>query len=64
MDQMLAKHQNGLQYIETNPGFHTVWGWEDPLEKGIATHSGILAGESRGQRSLVGPMGSQRVGHN
>ena len=37
---------------------------EDPLEKEIATHSGILARESRGQRSLVGysPWGSQRVG--
>jgi len=29
-------------------------GWEDPLEKGIATHSSILAGEFHGQRSLVG----------
>ena len=28
--------------------------WEDPLEKGMATHSSILAGESHGQRSLVG----------
>ena len=27
---------------------------EDPLEEGRATHSGILAGESHGQRSLVG----------
>ena len=26
-------------------------GWEDPLEKGMATHSSILAGESHGQRS-------------
>ena len=34
-----------------------VWslGWEDPLEKGMATHSSILEpGESHGQRSLVG----------
>ena len=34
-----------------------VWslGWEDPLEKGVATHSSVLEpGESRGQRSLVG----------
>ena len=33
-----------------------VWslGWEDPLEEGMATHSSILAGESHGQRSLVG----------
>jgi len=29
-------------------------GWEEPLEKGMATHSSILAGESLGQRSLVG----------
>ena len=28
--------------------------WEDPLEKEMATHSRILAGESHGQRSLVG----------
>ena len=29
-------------------------GWEGPLEKGLATHSSVLAGESYGQRSLVG----------
>ena len=29
-------------------------GWEDLLEKGMAAHSNILAGESWGQRSLVG----------
>ena len=29
-------------------------GLEGPLEEGRATHSGILAGESHGQRSLVG----------
>ena len=29
-------------------------GREDPLEKGMATHSSILAGKSYGQRSLVG----------
>ena len=28
--------------------------WEDPLEKGMATHSGILPGEFHGQRILVG----------
>ena len=33
-----------------------VWSldWEDPLEKEMATHSSILAGESHGQRSLAG----------
>ena len=29
-------------------------GWEDPLEKEMATHSSILVGEFHGQRSLVG----------
>ena len=29
-------------------------GWEDPLEKEIATHSSILAWEVHGHRSLVG----------
>ena len=34
---------------------------EDPLEKEMATHSSILAGESQGQRSLAGysPWGSK-----
>ena len=29
-------------------------GWEDPLEKGMATHSSILAWKFHGQRSLMG----------
>ena len=29
-------------------------GREDPLEEGMTTHSGIRAGESHGQRNLVG----------
>ena len=33
-------------------------GWEDPLEKELATHSSILAWEFHGQKSLEG---SQRV---
>ena len=36
-------------------------GWEDPLEKGKATHSSILAWRSPW---TVLSMGSQRVGHN
>ena len=37
---------------------------EDPLEKEMATHSSILAGESHGQRSLVGysPWGRKESG--
>ena len=39
-------------------------GWEDPLEKEVATHSSILAWKFCGQRSLVGysPWGHKRVG--
>ena len=29
-------------------------GWEDPLEKEMATHSSIVTGKSHGQRSLAG----------
>ena len=31
-----------------------VLGEDDLLEEGMATHSGVLAGESQGQRSLEG----------
>ena len=37
-------------------------GWEDPLEKGMATHSSLLAWEFHGQRLYS--MGSQRVRHD
>ena len=41
-------------------------GWEDPLEKGMATHSSILAWRSPWTEELGGlqSMGSQRVRHN
>ena len=39
--------------------------WEDPLQKGMATHSRILALESHGQRSLVGfSLWCRRVRHD
>ena len=45
-----------------------VWslGWDDPLEKGKATHSSILAWEVPSQRSLVGysPWGHKGVGYD
>ena len=43
------------------------WGQEDPLEKEMATHSSILAGEFHGQRSLTGYiqfMGSWKIRHD
>ena len=40
------------------PAMRETWvqslGWEDPLEKGMATHSSILPEECHGQRSLAG----------
>ena len=44
--------------VETLPAMRETWvpslGWEDPLEKGMAAHSSVLAGEFYGQRSLAG----------
>ena len=42
-------------------------GWEDPLEKGMAAHSSILAWEvpvDRGEPGGLQSVGSQRIGHD
>ena len=39
-------------------------GWEDSLEKGMATHSSVLAMENPMDRGLEGFMGSKRVGYD
>ena len=41
-------------------------GWADPLEKGMAIHSSILAWRTPWTEELVGlqSMGLQRVGHD
>ena len=48
------------QLVKNPPRVQETWvrslGWEGPSEKGMATHSSILAWRI--------PMGSQRVGHN
>ena len=45
------------QMVKNLPAMRETWvrslGWEDPLEEGMATHSGILE-NPQGQRSLVG----------
>ena len=58
------------QLVKNLPAMQEIWvrslGWEDPLEKGKATHSSILAwripwtDEPGGLQST----GSQRVGHD
>ena len=49
--------------VKNPPAMWETWipslGWEDPLEKGMATHPSVLAGEFQG---LLG--GSQRVRHS
>ena len=57
------------QTIKNLPLVQEIWvrylGWEDHLEKGMATHSSILSWRVP-QRILAGhrPWGSQRVGHD
>ena len=46
------------QMVENLPAMWETWvqflGWEDPMEKGTATLSSILAWRIHGQRSLAG----------
>ena len=45
------------QLVKNLPAMWDIWiqslGWEDPLEKGKATHSSIWPGESHGQSNLA-----------
>ena len=58
------------QTIKNLPIMQETWvlwlSWEDPLEKGMATHSSILAWKIPCIEEPVGlqSMGSQRVRHN
>ena len=58
------------QMVKNLPVIRETWvqslGWEDPLEKGMATHSSILAWRIPWAEEPGGlqSMGSQRVGHN
>ena len=51
---------------DMRPGFSPPLSGEDPLEKGMATHSSILALRIPGteEPGWLQSMGSQRVGHN
>jgi len=53
------------QMVKDLPAMQETWvrslGWEDPLEKGMATHSSVLAWSISMDR---GYMGSQRVEHD
>ena len=58
------------QTVKNLPAMREAWvqslGWEDPLEKGMVTHSSILAWRIPwiGEPGKLKSMGSQRVRHN
>jgi len=59
-----------VQLVKNLPAVQETWvlslGWEDPLEKEMATYSSILAWRISWTEELDGlqSMGSQRVGHD
>ena len=56
----MVKNLPAMQETQVQP-----LGYEDTVEKGIATHSVFLPGEFHGQRSLTGHSSwSYRVGHD
>ena len=58
------------QTVKNLPAIQKTWvqslGWEDPLEKRMATHSSILAWRIpwTEEPGKIQSMGSQRLGHN
>ena len=59
-----------MNVVKNLPEMQETWvlslGWEDPLQKGMATHSGILAWRIpwTEEPGKLQSMGSQRVGHD
>jgi len=56
------------EMVKNLPAMLETWvkslGWKDPLEKGTATHSSILAWRVWQGCQVTLSTGSQRVGHN
>ena len=63
---MAQRGKNLPAVLETQETQVQSLGWEDPLEKEMATHSSILAWKTPWTEEPGGlqSMGSQRVGHN
>ena len=67
---MTPKLSVSTQRVKNLPAIQDTWvqslGWEDSLEKGMATHSSILAWRIPGTEEPGGlrSLGSQTVGHN
>ena len=49
------------QLVKNPPAMRETWFWEDPLQKGKATHSSILAWRIPW---MLQSLGSQRAGHD
>ena len=71
LKELLMKEWASLmaQMVKNLPAMQETWvqslGWEDPLEKGMATHSSILAWRIpwTEEPDALQSVGSQRVGH-
>ena len=69
-DQSMYVHLELIQSVKNLPAVQETrvrsLGWEDPLEKEMATHSSILAWKISWTEEPGGlqSMGSQRVGHD
>ena len=68
---MLILASQVAQIVKCLPAMRETWvrslGWEDSLEKGMATHSSILACRipmDRGAWQTIQSMGSQRIRQN
>ena len=65
-----VKRLKVAQMVKNLPAMRETWvrflGWEDPLEKGMATYSSILAWRNPWTEEPSGlqSLGLQRVGHN
>ena len=71
LEELLMKEWASLmaQMVKNLPATQETWvqslGWKDPLEKGMATHSSILAWRIpwTEEPGALQSVGSQRVGH-
>ena len=70
LEFLYARASPVAQLVKNQPAMWETWvrslGWEDPLEKGKATHSSILAWRIpwTEEPGRLQSMGSLRVGHN
>ena len=66
IERGIPRWQRGKESCRDKRDAGSTLGWEDPLEKKMATHSSILAGKIPWTEEPGGlvSMGSQRIKHN